>query len=395
MEEIRKLLEQISIINKKNAELLDATGGRFNMFKVCGVGRYENIHSAILAEFLNPNGSHGLKSELLKCFIGQVGNDFVKNNFDCENAQVSIESPTYDESLTYNGRIDILIKDRQNHVLVIENKIDVGDRPEQLKRYDGFVKRKYGEDNYQVFYLTLFGTNASEQSGGGVNYTIVSYETDIINWLEHCVPIAVHYPMVRETINQYINHLKQLTHQDMDTKNKEEVVDMILSDKKLIDSAHYVVTIWYRCCVKIQTNLADNIKHAAQELELKYEPDCDEILEVETSFSLFKDGWAENNYKILFWVEQKQGEEYKLHIGVHPISETDVQDKYNIREKLTNYLSNFNIENYTRYYGDSWAWYWCIELDRLNLFEIPEKLSYNVIKRIVEAIKTKLDAFER
>lgn len=58
MDKIKNLLNQVSIISNKNAEILDATGGRFNMFRVCGVNHYEKTHSAIIAEFLNPNGTH-------------------------------------------------------------------------------------------------------------------------------------------------------------------------------------------------------------------------------------------------------------------------------------------------------------------------------------------------
>lgn len=54
MENIRNLLNQIKSITNKNDEILDATGARFNMFKICGVNHYENTHSAILAEFLHP-----------------------------------------------------------------------------------------------------------------------------------------------------------------------------------------------------------------------------------------------------------------------------------------------------------------------------------------------------
>ncbi|MCL2512087.1 MAG: PD-(D/E)XK nuclease family protein [Bacteroidales bacterium] len=58
MENLQNLLNQVALISEKNAEILDAAGGRFNMFRVCGVNHYENTHSAIIAEFLNPNGSH-------------------------------------------------------------------------------------------------------------------------------------------------------------------------------------------------------------------------------------------------------------------------------------------------------------------------------------------------
>ena len=71
MGNIQNLLNQVSIITKKNAEYIDATGGRFNMFRIVGVNHYENTHSAILAELLNPKGTHGLKSKLLELFVAQ------------------------------------------------------------------------------------------------------------------------------------------------------------------------------------------------------------------------------------------------------------------------------------------------------------------------------------
>ena len=78
MENIQNLLNQVATISKKNAEILDATGGRFNIFKVCGVNHDENKHSAIIAEFLNPAGLHGLKAKFLECFIDKFWNDNIK-----------------------------------------------------------------------------------------------------------------------------------------------------------------------------------------------------------------------------------------------------------------------------------------------------------------------------
>jgi hypothetical protein len=219
MEKIKNLLNQVAIINKKNAEILDATGGRFNMFRMCGVNHYENTHSAIIAEFLNPSGTHGLKSKLLECFIETLGEYFTIQNFNCERSRVLTEHSTEE------GRIDILIEDNQNKAIIIENKIYANDQAEQLKRYNRYAQ-KY-QNGYQILYLTLFGDNASDQSGEGVSYLSISHKETIINWLEKCVAITSRFPMVRETIIQYINHLKQLTNQDMDTKNKEEITEVL------------------------------------------------------------------------------------------------------------------------------------------------------------------------
>ena len=219
MERIKNLVSQVAIINKKNMEILDATGGRFNMFKICGVNHYENTHSAIIAEFLNPNGTHGLKNKLLKCFKETLSDKMGSFDFNSEKAQV------HTEYTTEEGRIDILLEDNQNRAIIIENKVYAGDQPEQLKRYNRYAE-KYKND-YQILYLTLMGDEASEQSGGGVNYIPISYKEHVINWLENCVAIASRFPIVRETIVQYINHLKQLTNQDMYTKNQEEITEFL------------------------------------------------------------------------------------------------------------------------------------------------------------------------
>jgi len=219
MEKINNLLNQVAIINKKNSEILDATGGRFNMFRVFGVNHYENTHSAILAELLNPNGTHGLKSKLLECFIETLGDYFTIEKFDFDKSRVHTEHSTEE------GRIDILIEDNQNKSIIIENKIYANDQPEQLKRYNRYAQTY--KNGYQILYLTLLGSNASEQSGGGISYLSISYKENIINWLEKCVALASRFPTVRETIIQYINHLKQLTNQDMDIKNKEEITEVL------------------------------------------------------------------------------------------------------------------------------------------------------------------------
>ncbi len=219
MEKIENLLNQVTIISRKNAEILDATGGRFNMFRMCGVNHYENTHSAIIAEFLNPNGTHGLKSKMLECFIETLGEYFIIKTFNYEKSRVQTEHSTEE------GRIDILLEDNQNKAIIIENKIYANDQPEQLKRYNRYAQTY--KNGYQILYLTLFGDDASQQSGEGVSYLSISYKENIINWLEKCVAIASRFPIVRETIIQYINHLKKLTNQDMDTKNKEEITEVL------------------------------------------------------------------------------------------------------------------------------------------------------------------------
>jgi hypothetical protein len=236
MRDIQNLLNQISIISKKNSEILEASGGRFNMFGVLGVDHYENTHSSIICEFLNPKGSHGLKDQFLNAFIELYQYKFqpskyLKELFKTETAQSYTEYPTQD------GRIDILIEDNNGHAIIIENKIYALDQWEQLKRYNQFALIKYEQSNYLIFYLTLNGTEASKDSGEGVDYIQISYSEFIIDWLEKCVSIASRFPLVRETIIQYINHLKNLTNQDMNTIGKEEIVRVLSLTEENMEAA--------------------------------------------------------------------------------------------------------------------------------------------------------------
>lgn len=263
MKEIQNLLNQVSIIAKKNAELLDANGGRFNMFRMLGVDHYENSHSAILAELLNPKGSHGLKGEFLKIFISNLINEEIIEGFNCENAKVRTEAGTYD------GRIDICIEDNQHHAIIIENKVYAEDQWEQLKRYNAWALGEYSAGKYQILYLTLDGKEASLHSGQGVEYKQISYSTDIIKWLEECVYKSARYPLIRETIIQYINHLKQLTNQDMDTKNSQEIVEL-LSKPENLDATITIYKNYPALCKFIINNIIQkNLKPQLEEFAAK------------------------------------------------------------------------------------------------------------------------------
>ncbi len=149
-----------------------------------------------------------------------LGDRFELSSFKTEQAKVSAEYNT-----PKDGRIDILISDGEKGI-IIENKLDAEDQPKQLERYDDFAEKEFKPDNYQIFYLSLDGKEASEQSAGDVHYQVLSYEKDILQWLENSLVYTIDRPFVRETIRQYINSIKQLTQQDMNTELIEYLADI-------------------------------------------------------------------------------------------------------------------------------------------------------------------------
>ena len=378
MDNIQNLLNQVKTISDKNAEILNATGGRFNIFNVCGVNHDENIHSAIITEFLRPNGTHGLKTKLLECFINMFCNDAFKQHFDCENANVVTEYSIKD------GRMDILIEDRKNYAIIIENKIYALDQEKQLIRYNEFAENKYGKENYQIFYLTLWGEKASEQSGQGVKYKCISYEKDMIAWLEKCVCLAVYFPMVRETINQYINQLKYLTNQDMDTKNREEVVKMILNNRDYLKSAKEIHNIWGDCKKEIIKKIIPHIKSIAEKLELDCHIDAENIVNCKSGFCFKKPEW---DYSILFWFSGGI-----MGVGIDEWAFPQVlkcsEDR---KKKLKEFLKDYQIHK-----SLNWSWIWGTTFDAWNKceWEDTEDTIPEAIEEITKKILDKLSEFQ-
>lgn len=247
MEKIKELLNQISKIvveEKTQQEERRKRGENFNIFKVLGLSSSEvRLHSAFLAELLNPNGDHGLGDKFLLAFLDGVVRKIEGFNqfaFDTTSANVYVEyvigQISSDE--TEGGRIDILLEDKNHQTIIIENKIYAGDQPKQLLRYYNYAtkskKLSYTQRQFVLLYLTLNRSAPSESSLGlpdeiKVEYEPIGYQKDVIDWLRRCIGIAALHPQVRETISQYINNLNQLMN-IMEDSNKQKLLNVLRSN---------------------------------------------------------------------------------------------------------------------------------------------------------------------
>jgi hypothetical protein len=212
--DIKDLLRRIQDINKKYEQFAKLSGENFNVFSVLGLSSSENHYSLFIAELLNPKGSHGQGDLYFRLFINQLG-----LTSDFKNIEVITEHDAGYVSTDYSkgGRIDIYIKSTPQNI-IIENKIYAGDQPNQLYRYHSY------DPNAELLYLTLDGKVPSEESLGNLNkeqIKLLSYQTDIVNWLNACIEKSSTLPIVRETIVQYRNIINKLTNQcsNKDKKN--------------------------------------------------------------------------------------------------------------------------------------------------------------------------------
>jgi len=261
IQHLQSLLNLVGVIVKKNNEILDATGVRFNVFNIIGLASDEvRLHSALLAELLRPYGSHGLKAELLRQFI----EIFNIKHFHCESAKVEVEKYIGEVTDKDGGRIDIFITDGYKNTIIIENKIYANDQNAQLIRYDNFAKNNHF-NTYTILYLTLDGHPASKESAGFINYIPISFAVGILTWLEKCLAISVHQPFVRETINQYITLIKQLTNQDMSRSIKSEIVQIISRPEN----------------IELALEISENIEDAKKAIVEKFTQDIAKRLDLE------------------------------------------------------------------------------------------------------------------
>lgn len=238
LNKIKNLFFSSGRIIARQEEIKRLKGEDFNIFSILGIESSENkTHSAFLGELLNPRGSHLLGSVFLKLFLETI--DF-NSVFDYATATLIIEKHIgiCDADLKTGGRIDIYLIDAQGNSISIENKINAGDQFAQIERYVN-----HNKENNTVYYLTLYGYEASEESAGllksGEHYYCVSYENTIVKWLEKCLKEATEYPILREMIKQYVILIKKLTNQLTDSKMEQEMIDLIsknYTEAKIIET---------------------------------------------------------------------------------------------------------------------------------------------------------------
>ena len=223
---IKELLSQLLPLHHAEQERLKKEkeeGKCFNVFSALNMCSDEvRLHSRLLATLLNPKANHGLGNEFLKLFLIALG---LPEDYITYCKEQIVEQTIGEVTETTGGRIDIILEDR-GHAVIIENKIYASDQPNQLLRYHNYGVKTFGENNFKLVYLTLYGSDPSPYSLGGAHFNFIklSYAQDILRLLEKLVKPQPVKP-VHHTIKDYITIIKQLTHQDMDTKYQQSIIE--------------------------------------------------------------------------------------------------------------------------------------------------------------------------
>lgn len=229
-----QLLKSVEKIVARHRNHSAQLGTDFNIFQIIGLTSDEvRVHSAFLANLLNPRGTHHQGDLFLQLFIKQLRQ--IGFDFDTRSAVVQCEKYIGQVTDTTGGQIDIHIEDNKGHKIIIENKIYATDQANQLIRYHNYAP------NAMLLYLTLDGKMPGKDSAGhltdGQDFYRISYANDILGWLIDCYKAVVRIPMLAEGINHYIYLIKIMTNQSTNIKMTKEIAKVISSDSSTIQSA--------------------------------------------------------------------------------------------------------------------------------------------------------------
>jgi hypothetical protein len=204
------------------AEKLDrkeASG--FNVFDL--IRPDENRLSDVLALLLDPRGAHGQGDLFLRLLIEKL--DAGLSTKQTKHAKVQREAPT--RRIDNNRRrMDVLVD--ANDLVVIENKVNAAEQPEQVKDYLEHLRRCIQDRSARstLIYLTPSGRRPGsinreivEQEVAGNRLRCWSYGQHLCAWLEACRS-QCEAPRFRDFLTDFIDYIELVLKRE--SENEED-----------------------------------------------------------------------------------------------------------------------------------------------------------------------------
>lgn len=192
---------------------------QFNLFRTMyKMTEEKNLHSRFIAFLLNPKGTHGKDTVFLKLFLEA----FELPEFDLDGVVVTPNEQAKKEE----DNIDILITNKLNQAIIIENKIFAGDSDKldlvvddlypknhfskyQMPRYYDIVVNYKAKQVISILYLTIDGKKPKfyNEFPAEVNWEQLivckEYLKHIQHWLSACLDFLIEDSDLKRSIAQY------------------------------------------------------------------------------------------------------------------------------------------------------------------------------------------------
>lgn len=384
MENLIKLLESVDEIHKEikvSRNKRRESGDMFNIFEILKAEHYEvSTHSAILAELLNPNGSHGCSDLFLKSFLNVLCLKELFQNLNEVSVEVEKSIGALDcVNKEYGGRIDLILHEKNKAAIIIENKIYAADQAKQLYRYSRYAQKKY--ENYKLLYLTLEGNEPSESSINGddstidVNYRCISYQFHIKKWLEECLKEVEGKTNVKKSLCQYLQVINKLTNQDMNSISKEKLITLLSSPKNINNALLIRDTIDDALDMFMRNVFVPQLEEISKELNLEY--------------SLYGNHWYDTYAGFIFY--KKEWENFTLGFEfVSSLRNFYYGFKHKDDKNRSSEVRDMQMELLNRFEGKPsqpwWACYKNFPITNWNNDETIEKINNGQIKIMIKEV---------
>lgn len=322
MKKIQQLINKVEAIRQKaekNHRKSYDHGEEFDVFSVVGLWDEEvKLHSAIIAELLDPHGSHGAGDYYLKQFLHILErDDFLLDAQRVKPNSVRKIKERYigRKTETTGGRIDIIIEDGKR-ALIIENKPGDEDQETQLLRYHNYAIGKYIENI--LVYLTKDGRKPEKKTTGGerLDCKCLSFN-DILLWLDNCSCKSSPNHNMKVIINQYKLHLKKVLGNTMDENNSKKLL-ALLTQKNNVLAIKEILCMgndWLNSIIE-EYLFKPLCKYAeSKKMHCSFTPD--------SGFYMYKDCWK--YYGIFLWTDKNTWS--NLYVGVSWYEQPDRKNK--------------------------------------------------------------------
>lgn len=353
--QVDKMISEIDCFNKIKQSVEGEYPYRFNPLDAVYID--ENAQSRILAKLMNYKCCNSSNTEEY-LFAKELIKHLQKNkkfNFtgNIEDIEVTVEK----------YRIDILIRQKKDFAIIIENKVyNAVDQPNQIDRYINLCRNylNFNDDSIYVIYLTprkssipLGSFNEENRRKLKGRYISISVDNDLLEILDEFKRlIPKNEGLLSSGVDQYIDYLEyfmnsekynsemnekiaerlenhlELKHLDLVEKLERlsHLQQEISSFKNNVDSMYddfrrNIIMYWY-----------NQLSEKEDQLKEKYKLKLNKDLEVERKFvELIPDEHPEISFRI-------EDDSNSLYYGIHTHGEKEpsIQNKYEKDGFITN-----------------------------------------------------------
>lgn len=411
MKNLPYFLKELNLLREKYL-IANERGEQFNIFTTLldPYNSERGLHSRFMSSLLDPKGNHHLGTTPIELLFGELGSKMP--------ITPHIEVIPNNETWAEHANIDLLIIDRvARNALIIENKINArdsnhSDRGQLEGYYQQILSEGIPADNIEIYYLTLDRHEPSPESLNTNGQTpeleskvqCIDYGTEIKNWLSALVKEAFCAPFLRESVNQYINLINNMTG-NIEIEERLELMRLVGKNRDNLVSAKLLMANFKHICWHTIDSFNRELQKSLsnKKIEILEAPDTDTIDRI------VHGGPKQRNVCFYYLFKGKEGLTWTMQADPNDANgfyvgldkQTNKQLSKGQKENIKDYVAKNNLDNNKEWY----YWKYLAQhavVPALNLWDflqpnsgtfdlISESSRKSIIESYVKSIKQEIN----